>query len=608
MNLRTARTERGLSARSGRCRRRCPRVRSCAADCTPCGPQARAPGEVHGKIKGEGGPRGGWIVWLFVAALTVTVGVVRADELFERTNLMRLAIRVDAAGMDALRQRSDGAGERARARAEVSEGGRVYADVSVQLKGFSSFRPIDDRPSLTLKFNRHVRGQRFHGLEKISLNNSMQDSSRLNEVVARELFAAAGVPVPRATQVWVELNGRELGLYVLTEGLDERFLARIFGRADGVLYEGGTLRDIDARPRIAWGEEPFGEPSPLYRLIAAARKPDPAERYDELSRLLDLDRFLSMMAMETILCHSDSYTMNRNNYRVHYSPVSGRFTFIPHGLDRILGDHRSGLDLSIVPPQLGLVSRGLLSTAPGRRLYLARLETLATNLFRPRVIAERVRQLDSRLQAELQMPVPAQPQGAPFVRPGRRRLLHLDSRNGGANLCDRLERRSADLIAQLSTLPESLRAPGFPEFDPVGRCRISEWAERRSSGREVGTMLRTNLGNGPIYIVRSPAKANDVVSVTLVHRLTLPAGRYRLQGGWRVLSDRLPVEGTAYLQRSARERFQFRRDELDWRAMDEEVAVTASYAPEEIELVCEFRSAGPELRLDPGSIQIVTQR
>ncbi len=43
MNQRTARTDRGLSARSGACRRRRLRVRSCTADSTRCGPQARAP-------------------------------------------------------------------------------------------------------------------------------------------------------------------------------------------------------------------------------------------------------------------------------------------------------------------------------------------------------------------------------------------------------------------------------------------------------------------------------------------------------------------------------------------------------------------------------------
>ncbi len=40
-----ARTDRGLSARSGAGRRRCPRVRSCVADSIRCGPQARAPEE-----------------------------------------------------------------------------------------------------------------------------------------------------------------------------------------------------------------------------------------------------------------------------------------------------------------------------------------------------------------------------------------------------------------------------------------------------------------------------------------------------------------------------------------------------------------------------------
>ena len=125
-----------------------------------------------------------------------------------------------------------------------------------------------------------------------------------------------------------------------------------------------TARLSKTRARIVTGTEPPGEP--LAQLVAAARLPDPDQRYATLARWLDLTRFLDMMAVETILCHSDSYSMNRNNYRVYYRAETGRFTFIPHGMDRILGGHRSGLELSIVPPQLGLVSRALLSTPAGR--------------------------------------------------------------------------------------------------------------------------------------------------------------------------------------------------------------------------------------------------
>ncbi len=53
MNQRTARADRGLSARSGASRRRCLKVHSCAADSTRCGPEVRAPGSDLARASSE---------------------------------------------------------------------------------------------------------------------------------------------------------------------------------------------------------------------------------------------------------------------------------------------------------------------------------------------------------------------------------------------------------------------------------------------------------------------------------------------------------------------------------------------------------------------------
>jgi hypothetical protein len=87
--------------------------------------------------------------------------------------------------------------ERPEVVATVREGGTVYTNVALHLKGAAgSFRPFDDKPALTLSFSRHGTNQQFHGYTKISLNNSVQDPSYLSEAISRELFEAAGVPVP----------------------------------------------------------------------------------------------------------------------------------------------------------------------------------------------------------------------------------------------------------------------------------------------------------------------------------------------------------------------------------------------------------------------------
>src|SRR5262249_6782602 len=146
-----------------------------------------------------------------------------SDDLFTNAIIRRISIEISEDGMNTLRRyhwrRGGNGNERVWVSATVRERNTVYTNVAAHLKGAAgSFRPVDDKPALTLNFGKWVEGQRFHGLQKISLNNSVQDPAYISEKLCRELYNRAGVPMPRADYAMAELNGRDLGLYVLTEG------------------------------------------------------------------------------------------------------------------------------------------------------------------------------------------------------------------------------------------------------------------------------------------------------------------------------------------------------------------------------------------------------
>ena len=111
-----------------------------------------------------------------VLSLSAQTRQLPGADIFDAKEIVRINITIPEAGLRALRNyhfHGGGEGDKPEARATVTDGERTYKDVSVQLKGAAgSFQPIDARPALTLKFNKHVKGQTFHGLEKISLNNS----------------------------------------------------------------------------------------------------------------------------------------------------------------------------------------------------------------------------------------------------------------------------------------------------------------------------------------------------------------------------------------------------------------------------------------------------
>src|SRR4029079_1574446 len=102
---------------------------------------------------------------------------------------------------------------------------------------------ITDKRSLTLSMEEYEIGRRFHGLERITLNNSIQDPSYVGQCIAYALFERAGLPAPRCHFAHVVVNGQPLGTYVHVESIEDELLEHPYLSSDGNLYE-GTLSDF----------------------------------------------------------------------------------------------------------------------------------------------------------------------------------------------------------------------------------------------------------------------------------------------------------------------------------------------------------------------------
>jgi spore coat protein CotH len=263
----------------------------------------------------------------------------------------------------------------------------IFTNVGLHLKGSAgSFRQIDDpKPAFTLSFNQFNLGPRFHGLRKIHLNNSVQDGSYLNEILAGELFRGAGVPATRAAHALVEFNGKKLGLYVLKEGFTKDFLARYFKKTNGNLYDMDPGREITEKLKKDMGDGP-NDWSDLKALTDAARESDVAARWARLDKVLDLDRFVSFMVMEIMTCHWDGYCIGRNNFRIYGDRDSNKMVLFPHGTDQMFQNAIS----PIRPGMQGLLALNVMRTPQGRHQYRERFGTLFTNLFQTSLLTSRV--------------------------------------------------------------------------------------------------------------------------------------------------------------------------------------------------------------------------
>jgi len=273
----------------------------------------------------------------------------------------------------------------------------------IRLKGSTgSFRPIDDKPSLTVDFLQdNDLGQPWHGLHRIYLNNSVEDPSLLHERLGSEIFLAHGIPAQRVAHARIRLNGRNLGVYVLKEAFTEAFIARHFGQPTGELYDNDDGPDLDhplhrnlpdLTPLLPAAD------TALKTLSEAVNESDPDRRWQRVSSLIDSDRFLTFASLEVMLGHRDGYGLARNNFRLYRDPASNRWTFLPDGMDQLFG-------LASFPwrPQMsGLVARALLDSHEGRQLYTRRFLELLDSVFLRTSPATRVGQLAAALRPHLQ--------------------------------------------------------------------------------------------------------------------------------------------------------------------------------------------------------------
>ncbi len=322
-----------------------------------------------------------------------------SDAFFKKQPVLFLNLEIAPKDMESLRNEGT---KRKYVKATLKEGDKapfkIYKDIGVHIKGAAgSSRGIDDKAGLTLNMNKFDGDVLFYGMDKFHLANSVQDPSYISELLCGELFRAAGVPASRVAHAIVSINGQRRGLYYIKEGYDHGFLLRNFKSRDGHFYDGGFLREIDQPLQLVSGKEELKPHADLQKLLAATREGNPTARFEQMEKVLEMDKFISYLALEVMCWDWDGYPMNRNNYRIYHDPSKDKLTFIPSGMDQMFHDPNGPL----FPGLQGQVARALLETPQGKERYLKRVQELLKTSFRPDILGKRLDTLQAKVQPAL---------------------------------------------------------------------------------------------------------------------------------------------------------------------------------------------------------------
>lgn len=248
--------------------------------------------------------------------------------------------------------------------------------IGVRLKGLNSLWipetgeiPLTGRYPLKLDFNSQG-GERFHGVDELSLNTAGNDPSRMRDWLTSRMYQAVGIEAAHTGFAEVRIDGQLIGPYVLSQVIDKRFLKERFGTGDlddGNLYKcvyngfgacalewkgpekSAYYRRADGAGACADGFDDCGlvlqtneddpslnDYSDLIHFLDVLNNTPDASFETEIVKVFDVDHLLRVAAVAYATSNFDSYFGKGHNYYL-YRRADGRFQMIPWDFDLAYG-------------------------------------------------------------------------------------------------------------------------------------------------------------------------------------------------------------------------------------------------------------------------------
>lgn len=146
--------------------------------------------------------------------------------------------------------------------------GEAYQNTAIRAKGNTSLTMVSamdsDRYSFKLEFDHYDSGRTYYGLDKLSLNNMIQDATYMKDYLTYQMMRDFGVNAPLCSYVFITVNGQDWGLYLAVEGVEDGFLRRNYGSDSGALYKPDSMsfgggrgngRDFDMKNGLDSGKD-----------------------------------------------------------------------------------------------------------------------------------------------------------------------------------------------------------------------------------------------------------------------------------------------------------------------------------------------------------------
>lgn len=193
--------------------------------------------------------------------------------------------------------------------------GESYKNVAIRPKGNSSLTQVaasdSDRYSFKIEFDHYNDSLNYYGLDKLCLNNSVQDNTYMKDFVSYQMMQEVGADGPLCSFAWITVNGQDWGLYLAVEGIEEGFAQRNYGSDYGAIYKPDNM-DMNG------GKPDMGEMPDLDQM--KDQKPDQMPE-EETSSQIPEDQ--SNRAEQNSISNLESQVSDQSNWNEQSQAVQG---------------------------------------------------------------------------------------------------------------------------------------------------------------------------------------------------------------------------------------------------------------------------------------------
>ncbi|MDM5361511.1 CotH kinase family protein [Peribacillus sp. ACCC06369] len=287
-------------------------------------------------------------VMSFLPNLTIekaTKGNTYTGSVFDQSKVTTVDITLADDDLDSI---LDNPSEKEVVASDVTINGEKVENVGFRTKGNLSLNSVvqmedSERYSWNIDFNYYQSDQNLHGLKEFDLNNNYSDPTYMREYLSYELMEKMGIATPGHSYMYVTINGKEWGLYLGVESINETFLNNNFPSGNGDLYypdgTGSDLKwigeDIDDYTGLNLKTNESSDQSAMIKML------DAINNGGDLEEVLDVDETLRYFAANTALVNLDHYqgTLKHNYYLYE---ENGVFSMLPWDYNMSFGGFSGG--------------------------------------------------------------------------------------------------------------------------------------------------------------------------------------------------------------------------------------------------------------------------